>query len=184
MRRPLAYLALLLALCSCEKIDFSEEAEDTDDIPEDITILGTGKGTLEMPYTVGDIQKGVEIESNEGCWVIGYVVGATYSSIKNAEFKRFTMYDTNILLSSDSLCQDYEACIPVELKTKAMKEQFSLAANGDRFRKCLLIKGWPALYFKVPGLRNVTAGHWLGQSDIGAGSGEPEPWTQDTIPMR
>jgi hypothetical protein len=184
MRRPIAYLTLLFALCACEKIDFSEETGSGEDVPENLTFLGTGKGTLEAPFTVEDVLKGISEESSEGFWVIGYAVGATYSSIKNAELKAYTFYDSNILLAADSTCKDYQACIPVELNTKALKEQFALPSHPERYRQCLLIKGFPAMYFKVNGIRRPSTGHWLGRFDISSISAEPEAWTQDTIPMR
>lgn len=184
MRHPIAYLALMLALCACEKIDLAEEAVKGEEVPENLTFLGTGKGTQEAPFTVEDVLKGISAESPDGFWVIGYVVGATYSTIKNAEFKVYTFYDSNILLAADSTCRDYQTCIPIELNTKALKEKFSLPSHPERFHQCLLIKGFPATYFKVNGIRRPSAGYWLGEFDINSISGEPEAWTQDTIPMR
>ena len=183
MKRLPAYLCLLVLFTACQKVNFDRGGSD-EDIPEDLTFTGTGRGTPEAPFTVEDILDGNMMGEVDECWVIGYVVGATYSSMKNALFKPKTFYDTNILLSSDSTCQDVTYCIPVELTTKAMKEDFSLAANPERFHKCLLIKGWPALYFKVNGLRRASAGHWLGEFDIKSLLNEPEEWNQDIIPMR
>jgi len=171
-------------MAGCQKLDFSETEEDVDDTPENLTFIGTGEGTMEAPYTVGDILGGKTEKSTDGCWVIGYVVGATYSSIKNAQFDALTYYESNILLASDSMCQDYLECVPVELNTKAMKEKCGLPSNPERWRKCLLVKGTPGLYFKVNGLRRAAAGHWLGQFDIKSILSEPEEWTLDTIPMR
>ena len=183
MRRLPVYLCLLVLFAACQKVYF-DRGETDEDIPENLIFTGTGLGTPEAPFTVDDILNGNMMGEADECWVIGYVVGATYSAMKNALFKPKTFYDTNILLSTDSVCDDPSLCIPIELTTKAMKEDFSLAANPERFRKCLLIKGWPALYFKVNGLRRVSAGYWLGDFDIKSILNEPEEWKLDTIPMR
>ena len=183
MRHLFIYLCSALLIVSCQKVNLDEEGTG-EDIPENLTFTGTGLGTLESPFTVDNILSGEMMGEANECWVIGYVVGATYSAMKNALFKPQTFYETNILLSGDSVCEDPALCIPVELTTKAMKESYSLAGNPQRFRKCLLIKGWPALYFKVNGLRRASSGHWLGQFDIRTINYEPEDWTQDTIPMR
>ena len=183
MRRDTLLLAALLAVASCEKLDFSEEEVSGGDVPVTIDIIGTGEGTMEKPYTVEDIQAGEMFGNTGESWVIGYVVGATYSSMKNATFGPYTYYSSNILLSSDSLCNDPAKCIPVELSSADVKRRFSLSENEKGFRKCLLVRGWPALYFKVNGLRSVSAGMWIQGYDLQGILRQNDGWDVDIYPM-
>ena len=173
-RNSLALLCLLLTCC--QKIDLPVEPDNTDAAGNEVqaaSIIGTGEGTRECPYTATDIRS-LELPSTEAVWVIGYMVGTARLSMSNAVFNIETDNQSNILLSTDPLCSNADLCIPVELSTAKNKTSFSLPTNTEHFRKCLLVKGVPSTYLKRKGLRNISTGLWLDGFDIS--SVAPEEW--------
>lgn len=99
MRRILPYVFLLLAV-ACEKVDLTKEETTGGNVEWSGPPVGTGEGTAQKPYTVEEIQTLPMGETGQ-CWVIGYVVGATYRSMNEAMFTSATSYTSNILLSAD-----------------------------------------------------------------------------------
>lgn len=178
MRRILPFVFLMLAV-SCEKVDLSKDEAAASDIEWSGPPTGTGEGTAQKPYTVKDIQTLSLAEAGQ-CWVIGYVVGATYRSLNEAMFTPTTSYTSNILLSGDSLCSDTRNCIPVELSSKKMQKSFALPQNPSGFRQCAVFHGTAARYFSKNGLRDIDAGHWLYGFDIQTVCPTPQVWG-DTI---
>ena len=165
-----------MMLACCQKTDLTVEPEDkgpADGAEEVGTIVGTGEGTSRCPFTVTDILS-KELSSNDAVWVIGYMVGTAPRSMNNAIFSVETDNQSNILLSTDSLCSNADLCIPVELSSAKNKTSFSLPANTGHFRKCLLVKGIPSTYLNRKGLRNISTGLWLDGFDIS--SVAPEEW--------
>ena len=178
-RNSLALICLLLVCC--QKIDLTTEPENAgvaDDSEKPATIVGTGEGTAECPYTVTDIVT-LSLSETEEVWVIGYMVGTAPRSLNNAVFTADAGNQSNILLSSDSLSSDIDNCIPVELHTAKLKDSFSVLTNNEHFRKCLVVKGIPKTYLYKNGLRNVSAGHWLDGFDIS--SVAPTIWGSITL---
>lgn len=178
--------ALALLLASCEKIDLDKkesqgdktETQGNKDGMSSLPVLGVGQGTVTHPYMPEDVMKGGLPQTS--AWVIGYVVGATKTSISNAEFKADATSNTSILLSSDSLCSDVDNCIPIELKKASAKSDFSLPADSRRFRHCLRIHGTIGTYMRKNGLRDVDEGHWMQDVDIPSYDNNPQEW-DDTI---
>jgi len=178
-RNSLVLLCLLFACC--QKIDPTtapEEADAPDEAEGAVAVLGTGEGTKAYPYTVADIRSS-SLSSSEAVWVIGYMVGTARLSMGNAVFTADATNQSNILLSSDSLCNDTARCIPVELSSDKWRQSLSLPANAMHFRKCLLVKAIPSPYLHRKGLRSVSAGLWLDGFDIS--SVAPQEW--DVIDM-
>ena len=176
LRKRNSLLLVCLLLACCQKIDLPVEPDNTDaaDNSELVgTIIGTGEGTRECPYTVADIRT-LELSGSEAVWVIGYMVGTARLSMSNAVFSAEADNLSNILLSTDSLCSNANLCIPVELYSKKLRNSFALPTNTEHFRKCLLVKGVPSQYLYRKGLRNVSTGLWLDGFDIS--SVAPEEW--------
>lgn len=170
----------VLLLAACQQTDFNLEPEGGQSHTLVQRPCGTGHGTAEQPFTTEDILNGNAPQDTASCWVIGYVVGATYQSIQNAEFKQHTTYTTNILLASDSTCTDIEKCIPIELKGAKMQKAFALAHNPNGFRQCAMLQGTIGTYFRKTGLRHTTAGHWLHGFNLSHIT--PQEWQTDSIP--
>jgi len=165
---------LCLLLACCQKADTTVEPDDADRTDDmEVAIAGTGEGTRTCPYTVTDIRS-LPL-SGEEVWVIGYMVGTAPTSMNNASFSASATNQSNILLSSDSLCTDTARCIPVELSSSKWKKSLSLPMNVGHFRKCLLVKGIPSRYlYNRKGLRSISAGLWMDGFDIS--SVTPQEW--------
>lgn len=176
LRKKNSLLLLCLLFACCQKIDLTvdpEKSETATDSEQAESIIGTGEGTRQCPYSVTDIRTS-ELSGSEAVWVIGYMVGTAPRSMSNADFSSDAENQSNILLSSDSLCTDIALCIPVELSTAKNKTSFSLPTNVEHFRQCLILKGIPSNYLYSKGLRNVSAGLWLDGFDIS--SVAPTEW--------
>ena len=178
-RNSIALLCLLIG--SCQEVDLTEYSNDSvnsdpAETPiETVTVIGTGEGTMERPFTVTDIRS-MPISGSESVWVIGYMVGTARTAMSHAEFSADAENQSNILLSSDSLCTDTAHCIPIELSSSKWKKSLSLPTNVAHFHKCLLVKGNLSLYMHRKGLRNVSAGLWLDGFDIA--SVAPQEWEE------
>jgi len=169
-------ILLCLLFACCQKIDLGDpkDTQQTTATGQGVTILGTGEGTMEYPYTVPDLRSLPSVPTEE-VWVIGYLVGTAYRTMNHAEFSFEATNQTNILLSSDSLCKDTTGCIPIELPSDKWKKQLSIPHNLAHFHKCLLVKGIPSIYLNRIGLQKVSAGLWLDDFDIS--SVGPKDWS-------
>ena len=169
---------LCLMLACCQKVDWAEPKDTASAEAHQVaaTIVGTGEGTMECPYTVADIRAlgSSGSKGSEAIWVIGYMVGTARQAMSNAVFSIDATNQSNILLSFDSLCCDTACCIPIELSSAKNRSSFSLPTNVEHFRKCLIIKGIPSTYLNRKGLRNVSAGLWMDGFDIS--SVAPQQW--------
>lgn len=170
------WLLVVLLFSACQKIEIFDDTEqqtgqNEDQHPKVVRLLGTGKGTAEMPLSVTDFMNS---DVDEPVWVIGYVVGTAPKAMSNALFTPEADNKSNILLSADSLCEDIADCIPVELTSTKMRNNFALGSDSGRFRQCLMLFGSPSVYLRVRGLRNITDGQWLYGLDLS--SFAPQEW--------
>jgi len=168
-----------LLLVACEHVDLEDEetVSSATDLPQ-IVPVGHGRGSQELPYTVGELLDGKKPQTSANCWVMGYAVGSTQSSFSNALFEVPTAYYTNILLSDDSLCTDAEQCIAIELSTKAMQEKFSLDYYPEGFRQFVVVSGTFGQYFRHVGFRKVQQGYWIPGFDLGTILSSPTTWDE------
>lgn len=164
-------LALLcpLLLLGCQQLSLTDEPDGTGSTEQDATptsIAGTGVGSRELPLTAADV-RAMTTESGEPVWVIGYLVGTARQTMNNAVFSPETDNQSNILISSDSLCTDTARCIAVELASAKYKALLSLPTNVAHFHQCVLLRGIPSRYLNNrKGLRSISAGLWLDGFDI------------------
>lgn len=175
----MALLCLLLA--GCQKVDLITEPDSNgtgEASAQTVTIVGTGEGTMERPFTVSDIRS-ASLSGDEAVWVIGYLAGTARRTMSDAEFSIEASNQSNILLSSDSLCADTARCIPVELTSDKWRKNLSLPTNTIHFHKCLLVKGVPSTYLNRKGLRSVSAGLWMDGFDITTVA--PQEWEHESI---
>lgn len=171
-------LGLISALCllqSCEKVDVDASPTGNDTNYSATRPTAVGEGTQESPYTPDQVING-EIDS-ELHWFIGYVVGSTYSTMKNALFNATTQYESNVLIASSAECRDAAKCVPVELKTEALKEKLSLGRHPEGFQECIMVQGRCLQYFRTNGIREIKAGYWLPGFYIPS----PEEWENENI---
>ena len=171
-------LGLVSALCllqSCEKVDVDVSPTGNDTNSSATRPTAVGKGTQESPYTPDQVIAG-EMDGKLH-WFIGYVVGSTYSTMKNALFDATTQYESNILIASSAECRDAAKCVPVELKTESLKENLSLSRHPEGFQECIMVQGRCLQYFRTNGIREIKAGYWLPRFYIP----RPEEWENENI---
>ncbi len=169
-------MMLALFITGCELEDYSELTGETDD-EESVQPVGHGLGTQLKPYTPTELLDG-DATSGQQAWVMGYAVGSTYQSMKNAVFSVPTTYSRNILLATDTLCTDPTQCIAVELTTTARQEKFSLASQPERLHQLVVVQGTLGTYFSQAGVREVTDGYWLPDFYPSFISTTPEEWSE------
>ncbi len=178
----LAYMALCLpfalALLSCEKIDFDTSSYSGSSADNYVEPWGHGLGTQERPLTPDEMLNGIRPQTTATCWVMGYAVGSAYSSMSNSLFEVPTSYQNNILLASDSLCEDASLCVPVELSTTSTKTSFSLYYNPENFRQFIVICGTYGQYYSQTGIRQATEGYWISGFDMSSIVIPPEEWEE------
>ena len=172
--RILALLPALCLLCACEKVDVEATGDDPSIAHERPTSLG--EGTQSSPYTVPQVIAG-EMDGKVH-WFVGYVVGSTYTSMDNAIFEDETTNKSNILISHNKYCESADEAVPVDLKTAALQQQFSLVYNSERFRQCIMIKGRFGKYFRKNGIREITAAYWLPNVDLDNIDSSPTTWEE------
>lgn len=175
--RHLLTIMAIGMLSACQHMNFDDiDPEDTPSADAIEQPLHTGQGTLTAPYTVSDFLGKDSLSGT--CWIIGYVVGSTYSTMSNALFTVPTEYKTNILLAADSICESTSLCVPVELKSNAMREGFNLVQNPDHLGDCILIYGTVGKYFSQPGLRSASQAKWFPGLDINSINPLPQDWKE------
>lgn len=185
--RPYRFLLgiSLLAVCliwSCEKIDLDEEEDNTVTTTSTVMPTSLGKGTQESPYPIdfvlrGKDGNGAELTSAYN-WYIGYVVGSTYSTMRNPMFEAESSYTSNVLLSFNPTCQTTEECVPLELPSATMQKAVSLYYNSDKFRSCIMVKARFGQYFRTNGLRDTQEAYWLTGFDISMINPTPPQWEE------
>lgn len=165
----LLFLLILPLFLACEKADFTKPADNAGDMSNPI---GVGAGTKERPYTVSQF-RGSDVVG--ACWVIGYVVGSTYSSWNNAVFAAQTTFSNNVILSDDSDCDSADGCIAISLPSK-LQPSFSLADNPERYRSLVMFYGTKGQYLSRTGMLGVTQGAWVSPNFSLDFSTDPQPW--------
>jgi hypothetical protein len=119
----------------------------------------SGIGSFGEPYTIAEAQTAGTDSLH--CWVVGYIVGYTYSNtMKHATFGIMDAVESNVLLADDSTQQNADACMPIELKSTKMKKALSLKDHPGGFRRQVEVYGYLLTYYRVRGLRGVSDYEW------------------------
>lgn len=159
----------MATVSACEHIDFPDDAGAETDKGGTSTIAmpqRTGKGTLEAPFTVTQLQNGADTLMGRQVWVIGYAVGEAYRTLSNSTFSPPFEHNTNVLIANERTCSTPQQCIPIELSTTQQKAQLSLSGNPQHHRHCLLIQGTVQRYFSTIGIRSLSNFRWFPNSTI------------------
>lgn len=175
LKRAWLFIATLCLTAGCEKFD--PEPEEEKETAEHVVPTSLGRGTQTSPYTISQVIAGDSVTTKVS-WFIGYVVGSTYSTMQNAVFDAETSYTSNILVSSDSTCEEISLCVPVELSTVSLQKAFSLHYNSKRFRQCIMVNGRFGQYFRTNGIRDVQTCYWLPGFDISTIKTAPTEWQE------
>ena len=108
-------------------------------------------------------------EGQQKVWVKGYIVGFV-DGAKLAEGAKFTAEGcetaTNLLLATNPAETNVENCIPVQLPAGDIRAALNLQDNPDNLGKEVKLYGYVLKYFSVPGLKNVTAYEFTGETGV------------------
>lgn len=123
---------------------------------EDVPNTGDRDGSEAKPYTVADVNTGVEGFDK---WATGYIVGfsSSFDATKYAVFSAENAQNNNVLLADTPNEKDITKCIAVALPTGAVKDAVNLKDNPANFGKKLTVKGQVTECLRIRGVKNATA---------------------------
>ena len=99
--------------------------------------------------------------------VTGYIVGAVNSAPETgSQFGADATIATNILISDNPDTNDYTECLIVQLPSGAIRTALNLVDNPGNYKKQVKITGSVEKYFKVAGLKTVTAYEFTGTTGV------------------
>lgn len=99
--------------------------------------------------------------------VTGYIVGAVNNAPeKDSQFGTDATIATNILISDNPDTNDYTECLIVQLPSGAIRTALNLVDNPGNYKKQVKITGSVEKYFKVAGMKSVTAYEFTGVTGI------------------
>ena len=105
--------------------------------------------------------------------VTGYIVGAVNSAPETgSQFGADATIATNILISDNPDTNDYTECLIVQLPSGDIRSALNLVDNPDNYKKQVKITGSVEKYFRVAGLKSVTAYEFTGTTGIENVKGE------------
>ena len=133
---------------------------------------GSGEGEGEEPvetksFTVTDALAAYVDGQQIPAIVTGYIVGAVNSAPETgSQFGTDATIATNILISDNPDTNDYTECLIVQLPSGEIRSALNLVGNPGNYKKQVKITGSIEKYFKVAGLKSVTAYELTGVTGI------------------
>ena len=105
--------------------------------------------------------------------VTGYIVGAVNSAPeKDSQFGTDATIATNILISDNPDTNDYTECLIVQLPSGSIRSALNLVDNPGNYKKQVKITGSVEKFYRVAGLKGVTAYEFTGVTGIEDVKGE------------
>ena len=99
--------------------------------------------------------------------VTGYIVGAVNSAPETgSQFGAEATIATNILISDNPDTNDYTECLIVQLPKGDIRSALNLVDNPGNYKKQVKITGSVEKYFRVAGMKSVTAYEFTGATGI------------------
>lgn len=121
---------------------------------------GTGDGSADNPYTVGQVIAGV---AGSAKWITGYIVGFVEgaSLADGAHFNADGASQSNLLIAATPDETNVNNCVPIQLTYDTQpRNDLNLSAHPDNLGKQVSLLGDLQTYFNVKGLKTVTAYTW------------------------
>lgn len=146
-----------------------------------VETVGEGGGEPEEPevptetqeYTVTEALAAYVDGKQIPAIVTGYIVGAVKSAPeKDSQFGPDAAVATNILISDNPDTNDYTECLIVQLPSGDIRSALNLVDNPGNYKKQVKVTGSVEKYFKVAGLKVVTAYEFTGVTGIENVKGE------------
>ncbi len=135
-----------------------------------VEVVGEGGEEPEVPtetkeYTVTEALAAYVDGEQIPAIVTGYIVGAMNSTGYVPEFGTTTVA-TNIFISDDPDTDNETECLIVQLPSGEIRSALNLVDNPGNYKKQVKITGSVEKYFKVAGLKTVTAYEFTGVTGI------------------
>ncbi len=135
-----------------------------------VEVVGEGGEEPEVPtetkeYTVTEALAAYVDGEQIPAIVTGYIVGAMNSTGYVPEFGNTTVA-TNIFISDDPDTDNETECLIVQLPSGEIRSALNLVDNPGNYKKQVKITGSVEKYFKVAGLKTVTAYEFTGVTGI------------------
>ena len=146
-----------------------------------VETVGEGGGEPEEPevptetqnYTVTEALAAYVDGQQIPAIVTGYIVGAVNSAPETgSQFGAEATIATNILISDNPDTNDYTECLIVQLPSGAIRTALNLVDNPGNYKKQVKITGSVEKYFRVAGMKSVTAYEFTGVTGIEDVKGE------------
>ena len=118
-------------------------------------IVLEGEGTMEKPYTVGDMlqlpSEKDKAEGQEMVWVKGFIVGALNSSGNAFDAEAVS----NLALAATADENEATKCTPIQLPTGNIRAALNVVDNPSNKGKEVMIQGYLLKYMGRSGLKNI-----------------------------
>lgn len=146
-----------------------------------VETVGEGGGEPEEPevptetqeYTVTEALAAYVDGKQIPAIVTGYIVGAVNNAPETgSQFGAEATIATNILISDNADTNDYTECLIVQLPSGDIRSALNLVDNPGNYKKQVKITGSVDKYFRVAGLKGVTAYEFTGVTGIENVKGE------------
>ncbi len=146
-----------------------------------VTVEVVGEGGGEEPETPTETQEYTVTEALAAyvdgqqipAIVTGYIVGAVNSAPETgSQFGAEATIATNILISDNPDTNDYTECLIVQLPSGDIRSALNLVDNPGNYKKQVKLTGSVEKYFRVAGLKSVTAYEFTGTTGIENVKGE------------
>ena len=138
-----------------------------------VEVVGEGGGeepevpTETQNYTVTEALAAYVDGQQIPAIVTGYIVGAVNNAPETgSQFGAEATIATNILISDNPDTNDYTECLIVQLPSGAIRTALNLVDNPGNYKKQVKITGSVEKYFKVAGMKSVTAYEFTGVTGI------------------
>ena len=111
---------------------------------------GGGSNDRDKRYSVMEFING---DFDEQIWVRGYIVGACYSNIRNANFDPPFEGTSAILLADRPGQRDLDSIIPIQLVSGFRRNIFNLVDNPENYGRVAEFFDYKQIYFNKPGMK-------------------------------
>lgn len=176
-------LCFIIGLAACTGPVILEEEEETEiDVgkeesePTWESVPITHEGSYNSPYSIGEA---LTLGRGKNVWIEGYIVGCVNNSMKSGcNFTQEATTTSNILIA-DTFPTDsenaYLYCMPVELLNGSIaRDDLNLYDNPDNYHRKVRIEGDITLYFKRPGIKEITDYIFVDEIIYGPDKEEPD----------
>lgn len=85
----------------------------------------------------------------KGVWVYGYIVGCASPFLG-------TTSETNLAIAGRTSVNSKNACLSVELKKGALRDDLNVVSNPSNMGRKVFLKGDIISYYSIPGVKNIT----------------------------